>query len=735
MTTRAVYWTFRRELAVTLRAPIVYVVGGLFLIVQGLAFAGLVGALSDPKRPAPLGALLEGQLSGTLLTWVLQLVVITLLGMRTVADERRTGGWELLVTAGASERAAIVGKWLAASAVYALLWVPTLAYLAVVAAYRGEGGGWDLASIACGYAGAIALGAALLAWAIAASAATTSSLAAGALGFAALIGIFLVGELPSLWPELGGDHPSLSAVLAACSLRGQLASFARGEITVPAVALIAGLAATGLSLAIALACADRRARRESRARFAACALVAAIAVLAGVIAARHPARWDVTASGRNSLDPSTAAICDGLTEPATLTIVWPTLAGPEPVYEQASRVAARMAERGPIHVRRIDPAALGGGIAAAAREAGVPADSLEKYGGVVVELGGRRRVVDLPDLATIDSGATGAPTVEQVAIERALAGALAALATAEPYTACVTTGHGELPFDVHAAQDADWTAVADRLRGDGATLLAIDLTAEPIPSACDVVIVTGPSAPLSPEEALALQAFVARGKGLLVAAASRPIGTGALASTGLEGVLAADGLGLPPALVVDPSPEVALRGLPGAILVTTGYAEHPIDAGFAGGRATLWYQPRAVTTTGGALALVTASKQSYQVEGSKLRPRSPDDPPGPVALAALGGHPGHRVIALGSAESFATSIVGSGVSAGDLWLAQAVRWLAAKPVRIAIDTRTPDQLRLVMTDAERRAVIALSVAGIPLAWIVIGGGLVLWRRRRAARAA
>src|SRR5262249_39745075 len=66
---RTLYWVWRRELAVTLRAPIIYVIGGLFLVVQGLAFAGLVTALSDPIHPAPLGALLEGQLAGTLLTW------------------------------------------------------------------------------------------------------------------------------------------------------------------------------------------------------------------------------------------------------------------------------------------------------------------------------------------------------------------------------------------------------------------------------------------------------------------------------------------------------------------------------------------------------------------------------------------------------------------------------------------------------------------------------------------
>src|SRR5436190_7750147 len=114
-----------------LRAPVIYVVGGLFLVVQGVAFAGLVGALSDPRRPAPLGALLEGQLAGTLLTWILQLVVLTLLGMRAIADERRAGGWELLLTARVGEGAAVIGKWLAATTVYALLWVPTLAYLGV----------------------------------------------------------------------------------------------------------------------------------------------------------------------------------------------------------------------------------------------------------------------------------------------------------------------------------------------------------------------------------------------------------------------------------------------------------------------------------------------------------------------------------------------------------------------------------------------------------------------------
>src|SRR5262245_59095805 len=302
------YWVWRRELAVMLRAPVIYALGGLFLVVQGIAFAGLVGALSDPLRPAPLGALLEGQLAGTLLTWVLELVVITLLGMRAIADDKRSGAWEALVTAGVGEGAAVAGKWLAAATVYALVWLPTLAYLGVVAAFRVDTGGWDTAAIATGYAGAIALGAALLAWAIAASAATSSSLAAGALGFAWLIAVFLVGELPALWPDLAADHPVLAGALDTVALRAIAGELARGYLGARSLAVLAGLTVVGLALAITLACAGRRRRRELRIRGLATLAWAALATALCVLAARHPAGLDVSRGRRNSLDEATRAV-------------------------------------------------------------------------------------------------------------------------------------------------------------------------------------------------------------------------------------------------------------------------------------------------------------------------------------------------------------------------------------------------------------------------------------------
>ncbi|MCW5802930.1 MAG: Gldg family protein [Deltaproteobacteria bacterium] len=730
------YWVFRRELAATLRAPILFLVGGVFLVVQGIAFAGLVNALSDVRRAAPLGALLEGQLAGTLLTWVMGLVVLTLLGMRTVAEDKRSGAWELLLTAQVGEGVAVVGKWLAAVAVYAILWLPTLAYLGVVAVFRTDSGGWDLGAIVCGYGGAIAIGAALLAWSVAASAAASSTLGAGGLGFGWAIGLFLAGELPALWPELPVEHPTVAAALHAVSIREAALAFARGEVGTPQVALVVGLAVTGLSLAMAFACAGRRRRAEVRLRFGGTVAIAAIATLVGVIAVEHPMRIDVSFDGRNTLDDQTREVLEALPGRALVTIVRPTLAGLEPIYDEATRVAERMAEVAPgMRVHTVDPADAPGGLAAVARAAGLQQTDLASSGAVVVDLDGKRRVVDLFELASFAArtDVTQPATVAAVTIERSLAGALAGLASARPVVACATTGHGELPTATRTASGADWSAVTERLRAEGITVEDLALP-QPIPPRCDVVLVAGPAQRFSPAEALALQAHVRAGRGLLVAAPSRAVqGAGdgtftAIAPTGLEPVLATDGLGLPPAVVVDPT--LGIRELPGALFVVSGYVEHPINAGFAGARGTIWYVPHAVTAAGGATPLVVASPASWGETDLVTSPptKSGDDLAGPVALAALGST--RRVIAVGSAETFATATLTGGASAADLWLARAVRYLAgATGTGVDVAARKPHQVRLLLTPSQRTAIVAFCVGGIPLLWAV-GGALLLYLRRR-----
>ena len=730
---RATYWVWRRELQVTLRAPIVYIIGGLFLIVQGVAFAGLVNVLSDPKKPAPLGALLEGQLAGTLLTWVLQLVVLTLLGMRAIADDKKSGAWELLLTAQVSEGAAVVGKWLAAVTVYALLWIPTLAYLGIVAIFRVDSGGWDVPSIITGYLGAIALGAALLAWTVAASAATSNTLVAGALGFAILIIFFLVGELPAAFPELAIDHPAIGRALDALSLRNELTLFARGELSAVGILYLVGLALAGVSLAIACACGGRR--RGVGTRVLATILLATIFVLGGVLASRRPVSLDVSAARRNTLDPETRLVLAELPGRAKLTIVRPTLSALEPIYDEVERVADRMAAEGSVDVRSYDPATLPGGLDAAARAAGVAPADLASNGGVVIEVGARRRVVDRLQLVSIGMSASGTPLVEQLEVERAIAGAFAELARNQPLNVCATTGHGELPL-VHVEKDADWSGVVERLRGEGMTVAPVQIGAG-VPEHCKVLVVPGPTTPLTPGEALGVQKFLQRGGGLVVAAASRPVvaqvaATGqetTLASTGLEGVLGTAKLGLPAAIAVDPS--LTVRELPGGLLVIDGYTAHPISDGFPQARATVWFQPRVVVVSGKAKPLVQASAASWGERDLVTAPpqKNEDDYAGPVALAAISEN--GRVVAIGSAESFSTAVLEGGLSASDLWLAHAIRFVSGAPVtKVAVRSHGLDQVRLVMTPGQRKIVTWLSITGIPLVWTLVGALVLLVRRRR-----
>ena len=121
----------RRHLLGYLRSPVALVVAAAFLILEGVSFAALVSSLADPARPAPLGAVLEGHVVGGFVHWGLQLAVLAALAAR-LADERRAGTWEALVTAPVSESAAVVGAWLAGALLYAALWLSTLVYLIVI---------------------------------------------------------------------------------------------------------------------------------------------------------------------------------------------------------------------------------------------------------------------------------------------------------------------------------------------------------------------------------------------------------------------------------------------------------------------------------------------------------------------------------------------------------------------------------------------------------------------------
>src|SRR5206468_5640202 len=117
----------RRELAAYFSSPIAYVVFVVFLAVTGSLFAETVNKLMAKGSVGvehPLEAMFDDNYF-----WLVFLAIPPLLTMRSFAEERASGTLEMLMTAPLRDWQVVLAKFAACFTFYALLWLPTLAYL------------------------------------------------------------------------------------------------------------------------------------------------------------------------------------------------------------------------------------------------------------------------------------------------------------------------------------------------------------------------------------------------------------------------------------------------------------------------------------------------------------------------------------------------------------------------------------------------------------------------------
>lgn len=750
----AVWILARRELGACFHAPIAYVAGVLFLVLQGFSFWALVTVLADPGRPAPLGAALHQHFGGTFLYWTVLLAYVALLAMRLVAEDRRQGTWEALLTAPVDVESVLLGKWLGGVGFYLCLWLPTALFPILIAVYAPAAP--DLGPVLAGYLGVMLTGMSFLAVGLAASAATSNQIVAAALTFAALMVLLLVGQVRELAPDWVAAHPRWAAALAHVDVRGHMDALARGAVGLPAAVFHLCLMLSGLALAQLVAEHGRRRRAERARRAAAFALVVVIAGCANLLAARHPAVWDVSAQRTNSLEPRTREILDAVDAPVDVLVVSAGLELLAGVQDEVDRVLARMARAQPrLRVRRMDPALAPERVQALAAELALPPVDLAEGGAVIFQRGERRRAVGLLDMAGFDIDDLGAATLDRFRAEEAFATALAELVDGDRPILCHTTGHGELPMawpgngagdagEVIAPDgDLHWGGLARRIERDGARLEAVASLGAGVPGHCRVLVIPGPARPLSAREAQAVARYLDRGGRLLLALAGGIDTARAeprMPATGLELVLAAYGIHVPQAVVLDPAGAVAG---PARWLTSDGHGAHPITSSFRGRRFTLWLAPRAVIPAepeipdARAAVLVQSSGQGWaetDLGALVLGEPAPDERDGgelagpvPVAMAAEAPGTGARVVVFGSAVSLSAAVADRG--ANELLAASALAWLGGVSQRLDIGAKTPEQLRLVMDRGQMLQVFVLCVVALPGVF-ALGGGLLWWRRRR-----
>jgi ABC-2 type transport system permease protein len=182
----------RRELVAYFSSPLAYIVLTAFLLMQGYIFYILVSFLNNPMTQAmtPLRLFF----GGTVFFWLFLLFTVPVITMRLIAEERRSGTIEVLLTSPVSEGQVIAAKFISALVFYISLWVPTFLYVVILKQYSTI----DLMPVASGYLGVFTMGFLFLAVGTFTSTLTDNQLIAAIIAFALLILLFSIGLIEQL---------------------------------------------------------------------------------------------------------------------------------------------------------------------------------------------------------------------------------------------------------------------------------------------------------------------------------------------------------------------------------------------------------------------------------------------------------------------------------------------------------------------------------------------------------
>lgn len=221
----------RKELKSYLSSPMAYIVTAMFLAISGTFFSVYLAATNYVDTS------IKGFLNAAQILILLFAAVLT---MRLVAEERKLGTWELLLTSPVRDSQIILGKFVGSFAVLAGMLLLTLYYPFLLIVF----GDPDLGAIGTSYLGLLLLGAACLAIGVFASTLTSNQIVAAVVSGAMLFALWFLGAVESF------ATGALKEVLSYLSLSHHFADFTRGIVDTRAVVYYLGVTALFLQLAI-----------------------------------------------------------------------------------------------------------------------------------------------------------------------------------------------------------------------------------------------------------------------------------------------------------------------------------------------------------------------------------------------------------------------------------------------------------------------------------------------------
>jgi ABC-2 type transport system permease protein len=235
-----------KELKSYFASPIAYIIIGFFALVFGYFY--FVSLLFFAQASLQMGMPGAGQINihnmaiRPLLSnvSVVALFVLPLITMRTYAEEKRTGTIELLLTSPVTDAQIVLGKFLGALALFALMLAVTLIHMAVLFYF----GNPEWKPIASGYLGLLLMGASFLSIGLLISSLTKNQIVAGMVTFVVLLLLWTLSWMAD------SASPMMRSVLMALSITDHFDDFARGVIALTHLVYYLSFITFGLFLTV-----------------------------------------------------------------------------------------------------------------------------------------------------------------------------------------------------------------------------------------------------------------------------------------------------------------------------------------------------------------------------------------------------------------------------------------------------------------------------------------------------
>jgi len=213
------------EIRILLVSSSTYIAAVLFLVVMGFFFTMTVDIYSTSAQEVTPAVVFFK------LFWVPVLFMVPLLTMKSIAEERRLGTLETLLTTPVSTVEVVLGKYFAAYFLYVALWACTGGFFYILYRFAGDARFIDMGPLAGGYVFVAISGLLFVAIGIAASAVSRNQAVAALISGTVLLGL-IVGS--NFLPDIELLHNTvmrpLKAVVDYAQVFQHLADFSRGIV-------------------------------------------------------------------------------------------------------------------------------------------------------------------------------------------------------------------------------------------------------------------------------------------------------------------------------------------------------------------------------------------------------------------------------------------------------------------------------------------------------------------------